>query len=261
MGIFDAEVDAYEIFEAKIKFRNWMIGGQPKNPKALREMYLRRGGADAEQMLRRELLRVAAEMEIPVTANLSLDALEALVDELSTQTGNGFLSDERGLYFGTYQVKAAFRENASIIFPYPQARWGATKKNAKAYLAERLFVLGPPEFPDRIYLGRKEPDGVLIKPGTVGGKSGKRSIVTRAEYVNEAEPSFLVKIRRDATDILGHVREIWVSMQDGGLGAMRSSGFGTFDIIGWASASVGKQVRRARPSKIDVSMNGGAAAN
>lgn len=233
MGVFDEQVNLYRTFDATLKFRGWLVGGRPKNPKALREMIMRRAGADAEELLRRDLVRLATELDIEVSEGMSIDDLEKLTEARAQKTGNGFLSDKNGLYIESYQVKAAFRECCNISFA--GERWGATKKGARSFLAERLFV-----GPDRIYLDRKEPDGVDTKTGVVTGKQGKRSIVTQFEYADRPTINLRVRIDRNAKEIFDNIGEIWVRMQDNGLGAMRSSGFGTFDLEEW------KEIRGAK---------------
>ena len=231
MGIFDTEVNRYDVWTAVLQFRGKLVGGHPKEAKALREMLIRKAElADTSEILRAELIRLAREYDIDVdTGPLTLEQIEELVDQKATKTGNGFEVDDNGLYIGSYQLKAAFREACNIEFG--GERWGRTKKGAKSYLAERLFI-----DPERIYLDRKEPDGVLIKTGTVSGAQGKRSIMTQAEFVLNAKLTFNVRVAKDSTELIAALPKLWVCMQDQGLGAMRSSGHGTFDIMSWKRA-------------------------
>ena len=249
MGIFDAEVNRYEVWTATIQFRGKLVGGHPKEAKALREMLIRKAElADTSEILRAELIRLAREYEIDVdTGPLTLEQIEELVDQKATKTGNGFEVDEEGLYIGSYQVKAAFRESCNIIFG--GERWGKTKKSAKGYLAERLFV-----DPERIYLGREEPDGVLIKTGTVSGMQGKRSIMTQAEFCTQPKLTFNVRLARDSKELIDAIPQLWVSMQDQGIGAMRSSGHGTFDLVGWKRArkAVAHAEQDSKPADADA---------
>ena len=240
MGIFDEQVGLYEIWRAKLQFRDKLVGGQPKNPKAMREFLVRRTGGEGQEQVRREILRMASEMEVPVEPDMSLDDLEKLADTMAARQGNGFKSDEHGPYIESYQIKAAFKECVSIAFA--SERWGATRKGVKSYLAERLFIN-----PLRIHVGRKEPDGIQTKCGVVNGPHGKRSILTQSEYVEAARIHFDVKITGDGVDtLMPRMPEIWNRMQDNGLGAMRSSGFGTFDIIEWTKLESAKVKERAK---------------
>ena len=118
------------------------------------------------------------------------------------------------------------------------------KKGAKSFLAERLFVE-----PARIYLHRDQADNIHTKRGVVTGPGGKRSIVTQSEYIDGAVIDFDVKFTRDpiaklSSDrpetIADRIPEIWVRFQDNGLGAMRSSGYGTFDIVAWDKVNTKK---------------------
>lgn len=235
MGIFDEQVGLYRTFKATLQFRNWVVGGQPKDPKALREMLMRRAGAGAEELLRHDLIRLAQELDIEIQPDMPLEDLEKLTAAKATRTGNGFFFDEKGLYLGSYQIKAAFREVCNIAFG--GERWGKTKKGAKGYLAERLFVE-----PEKIHLGRLEPDGISQKTGVITGQQGKRSIVTQFEYCDRPEISFDVRVDKDAKELLDAIPQLWVRMQDNGLGAMRSSGFGTFDLLRWEEKKPLRQV-------------------
>ena len=124
MGIFDTQVNRYDTWTATIQFRGKLVGGHPKEAKALREMLIRKAElADTSEILRAELIRLAREYEIDVdTGPLTLEQIEELVDQKATKTGNGFEVDERGLYVGSYQIKAAFRESCNIVFG--GERWG-----------------------------------------------------------------------------------------------------------------------------------------
>lgn len=251
MGIFDDEVKRYETWTAVLQFRGKLVGGHPKEAKALREMLIRKAElADTSEILRAELIRLAREYDIDVELGpLSLEEIEKLVDEKATKTGNGFEVDEHGLYVGSYQIKAAFRESCNIVFG--GERWGRTKKGAKSYLAERLFV-----DPERIYLDKEEPDGVLVKTGVVTGQQGKRSIMTQAEFCNQPKLTFNVRIAKDSPELQKAVPELWVTMQDQGIGAMRSSGHGTFDLISWTRAKQRGVHADGEPKIINVKPSG-----
>ena len=136
-GIFDDKVDIYDVYHAKLQFRNWVVGGQPKNVKAIREMYMRRFGVSGEDMIRQELVRLIVEestdKEVPFNPedlkNMSIEALEAAADKVAARSVNGFNQDDHGLYLGSYQVKAGFREMTNIAFA--GEKWGATKEGCE----------------------------------------------------------------------------------------------------------------------------------
>lgn len=248
MGIFDDKVNLYTSFNATIRFRDRLVGGHPKDPKAMREAIVRRMGITSEESLRREFRRLLIETGVnpfEMSPDATLEQLEEYADKIAERSANGFKFDENGLFIEAYQVKASFRESTNIAFA--GEKWGRTKKGAKNYLAERVFIE-----PGRIYLGRTEPDGILTKYGVVNGPQGPRSIVTQAEYVERAELSFIVRIAKERdgkglqpdSEILSRIDEIWVRMQDNGLGAMRSSDFGRFDLIRWEGVEGAQRLAR-----------------
>lgn len=80
----------YEVYATTLQFRDLLVGGQPKNPKAMREFIMRRMGVEGAEQVRREILRLASEMDIETNPDMSLDDLEALADKLTTFIHKGF---------------------------------------------------------------------------------------------------------------------------------------------------------------------------
>jgi CRISPR/Cas system CSM-associated protein Csm4 (group 5 of RAMP superfamily) len=66
--------------------------------------------------------------------------------------------------------------------------------------------------------------------------------MSQAEFVDRPEITFTVSIAKDSPELLDAIPELWVRMQDLGMGAMRSSGFGVFDLTAWTETTA---VRKA----------------
>jgi CRISPR/Cas system CSM-associated protein Csm4 (group 5 of RAMP superfamily) len=66
--------------------------------------------------------------------------------------------------------------------------------------------------------------------------------MSQAEYVDQPQIAFEVSIAKDSPELFDAIRELWVRMQDLGMGAMRSSGFGCFDLEAWTEKTA---VRKA----------------
>jgi len=160
----------YKKFTVELKFRNKVFGGLPKNPKNL-ESYL--------------VAKFTDDDPIKEEAQTDLD-----LDEALEQTQVGFKTDETGLYLGGYQIKAMLAQTASLL------ELTTKKRGSKQTLKEGLVVRGlldaDTQTGDKVYLLplRSEATGIDIMAGTVSSPQGKRSIVSRSEYVEEASIRF-----------------------------------------------------------------------
>lgn len=242
MGIFDTETSMFVTYSATLRFRDRLMGGTPKNPRIIEGWLRSKAGIDQEEEIRRATLRTLLELGADVTPDMSFEELERASEALaaSRQT-NGFKVGEQGLYLESRTVKAMLKESVNILYPYGSGKWGSRKttdrktgeekdtggKGAKSFIAERVFVS-----PDKLYLGRAEPDGVEMFIGHVTGPKGPQSTLTYHEYVEGAAIDLSVMVLRDEVRA-EYWPEIWVHAQENGLGALRSQGFGRFDIERW----------------------------
>lgn len=209
------------------------MGGTPKDPKLI-EGWLRAkaGITDDTGELRVALLRTLGELGADVSPDMSFEELEAASEKLAgVKETTGFKRSEQGLYIEARQIKAAFKETCNILFAgdtkFKTHPNNPTRKGAKPFLAERVFVA-----PDAIYLGRSEPDGIEMVVGHISGPQGARSTLGYHEYTRRSEISFDVLVTKDAIP-LEWWPEMWEHMQENGLGALRSQGYGKFDIVAW----------------------------
>ena len=237
MGIFDTQqATLFTTYHAKLTFRDKVMGGTPKDPKIITSwLRVKTGVTDDEEELRRMMLRTLLELgatfpEGVDPANATHEQLVEASERLANKQAVGFKCDpEHGLYLEGRVVKSMLKENTNILFPYQsqEGKWGATKKAARSYLAERVFVN-----PDRVWLGRKEPDGVDLFIGHTNGPSGPQSNLTYYEYVARATIEFDVIVAQDGVKA-DHWPQIWVMAQENALGALRSQGFGRFEVMAW----------------------------
>lgn len=227
MGIFASQSSLFVRYRARLEFRDKLMGGVPHDPKLI-EGWLRAkaGLTDDVDELRVALLRTMSEMGADVRPDMSFEEVQAASESLAgVKETTGFKRGEEGLYIESRQVKAMLKETTNIL--YAAERVGPTKKGPRSFLAERVFVS-----PDRIWLGRKEPDGVEMIIGHVSGPAGARSTLGYHEYVLRTSIEFDVLVARDA--IPGEWwPDMWTHAQENGLGALRSQGYGRFDILQW----------------------------
>lgn len=236
-SIFAKEAaEMYARYAVRVEFRGKLVGGIPKDA-GLIEGWLRKNmGLTDEQELRRTVVQTLAEEGIIPESAIPEDDVQ-ITDDVYThiktlaekvageQHTTGFKQNGHGLYLESRAVKAMLKENTNICFG--NERWGPTRKSAKGFLAERVFV-----YPDEILLGRTEPDGTERFIGHITDQSGRRSTLGYHEYAEKPVLEFEVEVLDDAIKTKDWPR-IWISAERNGLGALRSQGFGMFSVTKW----------------------------
>jgi len=218
--------ELWTVYEARLAFRDKLVGGVPKDPKLIEGWLRAKAGLDNGQELRQALIRTLAEIGVDTHLDASEAELAAASSALASQRRTtGFKFDSSGLYVESRQIKAMLKESTNIVFA--GERWGPTKKAARAFLAERVFVE-----PDKLSLGVLEPSGVQQIIGHVTGASGPRSTLGYYEFVERPTLAFRVLVMRDCV-AADHWQDIWAHAQENGFGALRSQGHGRFDVIDW----------------------------
>lgn len=229
----DARHDVMTVYKAELAFHGKLLGGIPKNPRVIPD-WIRTWAQDTNEDERKAILvRTMRELGIEIPDEATNEQIQEIIDHLAEETAgvlhtNGFKRNEHGLYIESRQVKAAIKEAVNIHFA--GERWGATKKGPRSFSAERVFVQ-----PDQIQLGRFEPDGVELVIGHITDKSGRRATLTNYEFVEMATVEFEVHVVDDSIKPEWWAR-IWTQVEYGGLGAVRSMGFGTCAVTRWERA-------------------------
>lgn len=202
------------------------MGGNPRSQEVVEAWIRSKTGVTDEEEIQSMVRRHMVEMGTwkPDMTDEEIAAASKAVADLRETTG--FKRDEQhGLYLEARQIKAMLKESTNVL--YAGERWGATKKGPKSFLAERVFVS-----PDKIFLDRMEPDGVDQMIGHIVGPQGPRSTLGRHEFVQNAVITFDVLVARDAIEQEWWA-DIWTHAEENGLGALRSQGWGRFDIMQW----------------------------
>lgn len=243
MGIFaDSKDSVFATYRCEIQFRNKVMGGVPRHPSII-ESWLRTksGLVSGSQQILFDLIRIMRAQGIEVGPDATLEEAMSAYESASRDAAldkqtNGFLADEKGgLYLESRQVKSLIREVTNVL--YAGQRWGATKKGPKSFVAERVFVN-----PDELYLGVHEPSGTLEFVGHITDKLGPRSTVTKYQYVERARIAFTVMVLHNSVENQ-HWSEMWNLAEEEGLGALRSQGFGRFDVEVWEPVEKRAKVR------------------
>lgn len=190
----------YEKYHVKITLLTPLLGSAPKDEK-IYETYL-------------ELKKQKALKESGIEIDPSDETI--VFDEEKRLTG--FHSDENGLYLLDYQVKGMFKEYGNVI----KEIVGVAALKSK--IENFLFVE-----PRKIYLGKKEPDGIIERPLRAQTAQGQRVTIARSEYVAEG-----TTFEFDVLLIPGPVtlNIIYAILDYGklkGFGQWRNGGYGRFD--------------------------------
>lgn len=227
MGVFDT--DQYKPFwtryRATLQFREKLMGGIPRDPKLI-EGWIRTKTGLIDNEMKSLLIRTLNESGVEVREEMTPEEIDEAASKIAgLKETTGLKRDEYGLFVEERQVKAMLKECVNVL--YAGERVGPTKKGAKAYFTERVFVN-----PDRIYLGIDEPSGIEMIIGHVSGPQGPRSTLGYHEYALRPTVTFDVLVARDLIEE-SWWPDIWRHAQENGFGALRSQGHGRFDLVEW----------------------------
>jgi hypothetical protein len=207
----------YKKVEVELKFRDRIYSGLPKNSELIKGYVKAKFGS---------------EDSTTVETDLDLD------NELEKVT-TGFKKDDVGIYIGSYQIKAALKQYASLL------RFTVKKRGSKQTVAEGLFIKGINADDnltnEKIYLLplKTTPDGIHDHTGNVPTPQGTRSILKALEYIEKPTVKFQVwvidvRIGKAANSKDLRIEDIRTCLEFGqecGIGAHRAYESGKFDII------------------------------
>lgn len=202
----------YDYYRIIIAMRDKLCGGVPKNKDLIRSW-----------------VESTTKYKDEKSAELTEAAMEAMLDDVAEKSWNGFFRDaERGLFLEARQVKAMFKECASLL------RITVTKQGSKQIL-QHGFEVKALDGGARIYLGKAEPDGFDEQAIHVSTAQGPRTAIKRVDYVEGIEITFQVWVLNTAPAEKRHVgkddlERMLGLAQENGLGADRSQGRGKFDV-------------------------------
>lgn len=220
----------FETFRVTIKMHDTLVGGLPIVPEGAEradayEKWARGQGVEQDPSFAKPLHEALAEdPDMPVA--VAVEEVEGLE--------TGFRRDEQGIYIEARQVKAMIRESSQ--------RLGLinSKRGFRQVLQHDLHVRaldGTQKL--RMYdeegNAKVHPDGKDSRPISVVTRQGPRTSIKRFEYVEGATIVFDVLVLRDG--IAGNLADeddIEAVIEFGGwigLGADRSQGMGTFEVV------------------------------
>lgn len=169
--------------------------------------------------------RDAAEVIITAAVEKSKNMdPEDILEEMETapvenEKGHtGFHKDDNGMFLYDYQIKGFFKEAANIV------KENVGVKNARAKIEDYLFVE-----PRRIYLGKSQPDGVIVRALRAMTMRGPRNVVTKSDFVaagTQIKFTIVVLNPKIVPDKL--VRECLEYGKYRGIGQWRGGSYGRF---------------------------------
>jgi len=205
--------DLYNAYYAKIQFRDKIYGGLPKQ-RELVENYVK--------------AKFNSDDIYPVAEDLDF------IEEAEKMT-TGFKGDKTGIYIGSYQVKAALKQYASLL------KLTTKKRGTKQTVKETLFVKGVLNSKltgDKIYFQprRQVADGLEDFVGHVSDHRGTRSFLRSAEYVEQGILEFQVWVAKVRMSNQKELTQDDLLMmltfgQECGIGSCRGLEAGKFDLV------------------------------
>jgi len=207
----DFGIEIWKWFDCRIQIKDRLMGGIPHSPELIKGWL---GSKFAEEKDRDKIAKATAS------------ELKEMADSKEDGTWNGFKFDEKeGLYVESRQVKAMIKEAASVL----RVKLGIAAFKAK--VAERIFIE-----PDKIFLGRMEPDGREERPISAMTAMGPINALKRTDYIETPVLEFRIKALNDPLVAKNKDKihpEAYLPLllgyaQDNGFGADRSQGYGQF---------------------------------
>lgn len=215
--------ELYDVYLVRIRLIDKLCGGTPRNPELLRGW-----------------IAATTKHDDATTDAQEREAREALLAPTEEKSWNGFPGDEVGLFVWARQVKALFKECASML------RITTQKLGSKQILQHGFEVKGLQKY-DRVYLGKTAPDGFDEGPIHVQTPQGPRTAIKRVDYVEGVELEFEVWVLDTHPTEKRHVGKGEMTLmatfgQENGLGADRSQGRGKFEVIKFDFVQKGRGV-------------------
>jgi hypothetical protein len=202
---------------------NTIAGGVPSDENVA-EAWLKSKLAGDDDLIREAVAKTMAERGITMEeATSEVNKLKHL---------NGFKRDEitGELFIEGRQVKAAIKEMVNVAANEGKITtkgWGDPdnanyRKGIKGWLPEHVFVVE-----DRIFLGVKEPTGVMQRFVHAPHGTG----IQYEEFVENCRLRFHVETDHAFTE--EQMAMIWLTGQRQGVGASRSQGYGKYIVTRW----------------------------
>lgn len=226
MSVFNKHVtDAYPIIAKGKLFVPQIMGGTPTDSKVAQAWLKTKVVADDDQIR-------AMVAETMLERGVGLDEAVDIVDDKRHLVG--FKKDEVGPYVEGRQLKAAMKEALSIAVAagkIDQRGWGTTKKFVTSYFPEHVFVQEKRlhMFSDEACKVPFAEKHIAIEQKFVHSRFG--AAISYSEYLIDAFIPFTIVTDHNFTEKQWAM--MWLTGERNGLGASRSQGYGTYEVVEW----------------------------
>ena len=202
-------------YRVELQFTGPFAASTPKDPQEIEAMLEHRAPSDAE------VVRRVRAGEVLKTLS---DLAEEVAEEVEAQPGEKgwatFKRDEKGLYYEGRCVRAHLKDCANVL----QKTLGI--KALKSKVANRVYV-----FPERLYLGKMEPDGRELRMVHVIVKQGPRSTLKFVDYVMQPRLAFTLKVLDDGEIGRDVIEALFEYGGVHGMGQERSQQWGQYEVV------------------------------
>lgn len=195
-------------YEVELKFTSPFASSTPKNPK------------DIEAML---------EAKMPSKPPPDATPIDELAEQVEEEVGATeevergyatFKRDDNGLYYEARCVRAHIKDCANILQNTLEV------KALKSKVANRVYVE-----PDKIYLGKKEPDGSETRIVHAMTMKGPRSSLKVIDFINDARLKFRLVVLDDKVIDIDILKAIFQYGGTHGMGQERSQDWGKYELV------------------------------
>jgi len=132
----------------------------------------------------------------------------------------GFHQDENGLFLYEYAIKGFLKQAGNIL------KESLAIKALRSKLDDYCFVL-----PRRLYLNKRQPDGVIERPIRVMTAQGPRVSLLRSDYVSAGtEITFAISLLKHKELTMKMIEDLLQYGALMGLGQFRNGGYGRFRV-------------------------------
>jgi len=244
-------------FLCELEFNEYVLGPMPKNEEVMRqwlETKFRREAKTAQKngcpVPTPEQVKELIDQQVAEVINKTLDQV---IDDAEDVASTTFYYDEKGYYLRSISIKACLRDIVTTL-GYTRSKQGCRQNlqhisdvwlvdadgnrivEGHATGSERVYFYRVKDNGDEYYLS--EPDEQIQKTARVSDAAGSRSVVKLHDALHKVRMRFELAIvsnllpgRASATLRDKDYARIFAAMQDNGLGACRSQGYGKFKLI------------------------------
>jgi len=208
----------YDSYCVSIEVRDRLDGGVPRDPELIQKWVESKTGHADEQT------QAQIEDHMP--------DVDAATEDVASKMWCGFKRDDQGPFIETRQVKAMFRECATVL--------GITsKKRGSRQILQHAFEIKGDGGGPKIHITAKD-EGTDEGPIHIMTPKGPRSAIKRTDYVGPGSTLFFeIWVLSTAPQEKRHlgesdIRRMLGMAQENGLGANRSQGSGKFNVTNFS---------------------------